>query len=66
MRAWYLADEKLEDYQSPNEGEKVSLNTLSSLGVLHWFIEPETHEDDSMFKTIVRERNYVNHDVVSS
>ena len=60
IEAWYMddssEDQRLEHRQSPNI--PVSLEELSALGVLHWNLDADNHENDPELKKIRADRGY--------
>eukprot|EP00475_Leptophrys_vorax_P036392 TRINITY_DN6144_c0_g3_i1.p1 TRINITY_DN6144_c0_g3~~TRINITY_DN6144_c0_g3_i1.p1 ORF type:complete len:333 (-),score=98.41 TRINITY_DN6144_c0_g3_i1:61-1059(-) len=68
VRAWFYNETK-EDQREPHYCEPfegVPLSYLAKLGVLYWKVsDAVNYEEDTVFTTVRKERNYKNHDVVT-
>mmetsp|Transcript_7245 Transcript_7245/g.14503 ORF Transcript_7245/g.14503 Transcript_7245/m.14503 type:complete len:202 (-) Transcript_7245:206-811(-) len=67
IEAWYMdddtsTDQRLEHKQSPNK--PCSLETLQSLGVLYWSMDPSSYPEDPKLKAIRKVRGYSYEDTV--
>jgi 1,2-dihydroxy-3-keto-5-methylthiopentene dioxygenase len=68
VRAWFFNESK-EDQREPHYPEPfqpVPLSYLAKLGVLYWKADPVNYEEDVVFTTVRKERNYKNHDFITA
>ncbi|XP_061824510.1 acireductone dioxygenase [Nerophis lumbriciformis] len=67
IEAWYM-DNSDEDQRKPHKlqpNQPVSLETLKNIGVFHWKLNADIHEDDPQLQLIREEQGYSYMDIIT-